>query len=243
MRNNKFCLIAVVAILFISSCQRSEFATTTRHYSNGRVTFTNHYSLTSVTPYLVKPLPQQVILTDSRSIAVIDILTDRLPEITRIKPVNYFQGEKLLASVSMVPAFIISREPQRVLSDTPVFTSYEPLGIAAALSKPDTTVKAKEKSPDGPTPVETRKNEQHAVAALTFSLFGLFPILGLPFAIIGLVLGAKSLRRIHKEKPLYQGKGYAITSVILGALGIIGSVLLIALFIALVVWGNSSKAG
>jgi hypothetical protein len=66
---------------------------------------------------------------------------------------------------------------------------------------------------------------------------------GLPLAILGLVFGIKSLRKIKRNPELYKGKGFAIASIVLGVLGIVGTILLIGMFVAVEIGTNSTKFG
>ena len=76
--------------------------------------------------------------------------------------------------------------------------------------------------------VDTRKTVKLGLAGVILSVLGLFPFFGLPFAILAVIFGAVSLKKINRNPELYKGKRRATTSLILGILGIaISAVLLI----------------
>jgi type IV pilus assembly protein PilA len=60
-----------------------------------------------------------------------------------------------------------------------------------------------------------------AIASLVFGCLVLIPILGIPFAITAIVLGIIALNKISNNKDTLQGKGLAISGIVLGGIGII----------------------
>jgi hypothetical protein len=56
-----------------------------------------------------------------------------------------------------------------------------------------------------------------ALTGYYLGLFSLFPILGLPLAVVAVVFGVMGLRRAA-ENPAVRGKGHAITALICGSL-------------------------
>ena len=66
------------------------------------------------------------------------------------------------------------------------------------------------------------------LAGFIVSLAGLI-ILGIPFGIVGIVFGGISLGKINKNPDKYKGKGFAIGSLVIGIIDIIGVLLLLAL--------------
>lgn len=73
---------------------------------------------------------------------------------------------------------------------------------------------------------DTRKTEKLGLAGLILSIFGLIPILGIPFAIMAFIFGVRSLRKIKKYPEKYKGKGIATASKIIGAIEILCYILL-----------------
>jgi uncharacterized membrane protein len=72
--------------------------------------------------------------------------------------------------------------------------------------------------------VDTRKNEPLSMIGFTSSILGLVPLFGIPFAILGWILGTKSLRKIRKYPERYKGIGLAKASVALGVIGVVVSI-------------------
>jgi hypothetical protein len=72
-----------------------------------------------------------------------------------------------------------------------------------------------------------RKAEGLGVAGFILSLVGLF-IFGLPFGLTALIFGSISLNKIRTNRQKYSGKGFAITSIILGILDIVGVLIVLA---------------
>ncbi|MCX6278224.1 MAG: DUF4190 domain-containing protein [Bacteroidetes bacterium] len=68
---------------------------------------------------------------------------------------------------------------------------------------------------------DIRKAENFGLTGFVLSLFGFIPLIGIPFAIAGMILGLKSLRKIKRFPTLYKGKGFGQASVVFGILGII----------------------
>jgi hypothetical protein len=94
---------------------------------------------------------------------------------------------------------------------------------------PDTIVKEKQRL-DGQkeaAPADNRKVEKLGLAGFILSIPGLVPIVCLPLAILGVIFGALSLRKIKRNPALYKGRGFAIASIVLGVLGILGILLFI----------------
>jgi len=79
---------------------------------------------------------------------------------------------------------------------------------------------------------DQRKTEPLAVIGFTSSLLGLVPIFGIPFAITGLILGTRSLRKIRKYPVQYKGIGLAKASLVLGVIGVALSIVFLIIGIA-----------
>ena len=75
--------------------------------------------------------------------------------------------------------------------------------------------------------------EPLGVASTVLPVFGMFPVLGLPFAVLGLILGIISLKRIRRNPSYYKRKGVAINGIVWGILGTLISVLLILIIATL----------
>jgi hypothetical protein len=77
---------------------------------------------------------------------------------------------------------------------------------------------------------EDVKTEGLGLAGFIVSLAGLF-VLGIPFGLIGIIFGSISLTRIKRSPGRYKGRGFALTSLIIGIIDIAGIVILLALTI------------
>jgi hypothetical protein len=74
--------------------------------------------------------------------------------------------------------------------------------------------------------------EPLGVASTALPVFGMFPVLGLPFAVLGLILGIISLKRIRLNPSYYKREGVAINGIVWGILGtLISGILLILILI------------
>lgn len=79
---------------------------------------------------------------------------------------------------------------------------------------------------------------------LVFSLLGFIPVIGIPFAIIGITLGARNLRRIGKNLTSIKRKRMAKSSVIIGIIALILNIVFtIVLFTALAAGFSSAMHG
>jgi hypothetical protein len=233
LRNTQQTFIYIVTfLLLVTSCQKSQFAMTKRNNNNGKVSYTNTFHLETRKSSKGKFYKNQMKRAVEQSTAVIDIKTDTNPEIRRIATVTEVRYENLLASTSIEPILSVAKSvsvniPQRSLQNN--------------ASSRDTCIENK-KSKTERNEIhfsDTRKLEKKGLTGFILSILGLFPIIGLPLAIIGFIFGIKSLRKIRKNPTLYKGKGFAITSIILGIIGIIISGLLIGMFISLAIWSKN----
>lgn len=72
-----------------------------------------------------------------------------------------------------------------------------------------------------------KKTDGLAVAGFIGSLAGLF-ILGIPLGIMAIVFGFVSLGKIDRHPERYKGRGFGIASIIIGAIDVIGMLIIIA---------------
>ncbi|HEX7412186.1 MAG TPA: DUF4190 domain-containing protein [Bacteroidales bacterium] len=237
----KFCLTGLIFILFATSCQRSQFATTSRIYNKGRVTYTNSYHYEGRKSSKGKSYKNQLKCADRPATAVSDIKTDLKPEITRIETVSQIRAENLIASTTIEPILTVVNENKVSSFNKPASSDNNLQLLKSGFSYPDTSIKNNEPKTEKKEiqSADTRKIEKFGLTGFILSILGLFPIVGLPLAILGLIFGIKSLRKIHRNSTLYKGKGFAIASIIFGVLGIIVSLVLIGMFISLSIWSHS----
>lgn len=72
------------------------------------------------------------------------------------------------------------------------------------------------------------KTEGFGLAGFITGLVGLF-IFGILFGLIAIIFGAISLGKINKNPDRFKGKGFAITSLILGIIDVVGFLIVLAL--------------
>jgi hypothetical protein len=73
-----------------------------------------------------------------------------------------------------------------------------------------------------------RKIEGLGLAGFIAGIAGLF-VLGIPFGLVAFIFGMISLTRIKKSPSKYIGRGYAITSIVLGIIDVLGVIILISI--------------
>jgi hypothetical protein len=74
---------------------------------------------------------------------------------------------------------------------------------------------------------EERRIEGLGLAGVFASFAGLF-VLGIPLGLLAVTFGCISLGRINRNPGRYKGKGYALVSIILGIVDIVGVIILLA---------------
>lgn len=221
-------------IIFLVSCQRSQFATTTRHSERGRVTYSKTWHHETRIVSGIKPVRhhlKQEIKSETGK---------REPEqtglVNKFIPVHKMKDDVVLASATLDPAFLKIAATNTTQPDNPLVSASNSTRSVRSSAVPDTIIKNSEKN-TGDTilsvPVK-RKTEKHALTGFIFSIVGLFPLIGLPFAIMGLIFSIAGYRKIKKNPSLYKGKGLAIAGETMGIIGILGSVLAILFFTAMV---------
>lgn len=209
-----------VAIILCSSCQRSQFATTTRICKKGKVSYSKNYYRES------RKLSSGVSHRNGiRSVAITsaagpDSKTILPPETAGITSETEKLPENLIASATMEPSFTAVKE-----KNDQRFTGHRFTVIGSL--RPDTVVPGNHKHPESKEVdfSDIRRIEKLGLAGFIVSIPGLVPIICLPLAILGLIFGIISLRRIKKYPALYKGKGFAIAAIILGIVGILGILL------------------
>ena len=152
------------------------------------------------------------------------------PEIAIIAPITDIQPEILIASTSKEPiitGFITKNERSKTIQ-----RNVERGGLQRDTIVKDFQTKAGQNKVN---PADNRKVEKKMLTGFIMSIIGLIPIVGLPFAIIGLVYGIKNLRKIRRNPTLYKGKGFGIASIVLGVLGILVSLTFLGSLVGLLV--------
>jgi len=212
-------LLGLVVILLGSSCQRSQFATTTRSSKNGRVVYTNHFKFENPKTVRSKSLSNHLKQQEQPATAGVTSGPTRANmELTLLYPRN---EEKLFASTSSVPVLMTLTKERKNTSEKLIFPVSSSVGSPASSSRPDTITKASSDNGKNAPVIGEQKVEKHGLIGFILSCCGLFPIIGIPFSIAGWVLGVKGLHRIKKDPVHYKGKGFAIASVSLGITGLV----------------------
>jgi uncharacterized membrane protein len=94
--------------------------------------------------------------------------------------------------------------------------------------------------PQSPTPQPTApkpgaKTDGKAIASLILGIFSFAPMVGWICAIIAIILGAMSMKKINASAGALTGKPMAIIGLVLGILGlVVGIILTITMIIAMV---------
>ena len=231
--------LGLVVILLGSSCQRSQFATTTRSSKNGRVVYTNHFKFENPKTVRSKSLSNHLKQQEQPATAgVTSGPTRETQELILLHPRN---EEKLFASTSSVPVLMTLTKERKNTSGKLIFPVSSSVDFPASSSHPDTITKASSDNGMNAPVTGQQKVEKHALIGFILSCCGLFPIIGIPFFIAGWVLGVKGLHRIKKDPAHYKGKGFAIASVSLGILGLVISLAtLLGLLVMLISLGGAN---
>ena len=285
------CIILVALLEVNVACQRSQFSTTTRHTSNGKVTYSNHYPVernksssgkshkSKIKAPVVQNISTAVERTEIQYIPELGITQDNNILITnstgllastsnepiiyktninlinsdnyKKSPNNDYVNETIKDSISDT---IKRKTPNKNLTFDPSFAH-----IIKFKSGNEDTVRIVSHSQDGlyyqliSEPKKTKfvlmaevdtirtdtlysfkqgediPNEKATDAekkGLAFSLLGFVPVIGIPFAIMGIILGAKNLRRIGKNLTSIRRKRIALSSVIIGIAALIFNIII-----------------
>jgi hypothetical protein len=218
----KIYALLIAVLVLCSACQRSQFATTTRICKKGKVSYTKNYYHESRKLFKGISHRNGIKSVEIPSAVDPDSKLTVTPETIGITSGTETQPENLIASATMGPAFTAVKEKNDQGFAGHRFSDKGSL-------RPDTVVPDNQKHPESKEVVSSddRKVEKLGLAGFILSIPGLVPIICLPLAILGLIFGIISLRRIKRNPALYKGKGFAIAGIILGVLGILGILLFI----------------
>jgi hypothetical protein len=318
----KFSILIVGLIVLSSSCQRSQFSTTTRHYKNGRVTYVNNYhkerSRKSKGTYHKNHFKEPDLQNIKSAVERTEMQNHPGPGITSGNNVLITNPSDLLASTSNNPIiyktdinlinsdnykkdpigdhfrWIINdsiadtnknKKPDKDLTfarsfahiikfkngneDTVRIISHSHEGIYYhRITEPkktrfvmmaevdtiltDTThsfkqeqdITTKQGQDIGPneqdiTPREAKSQDRW----LTYSVMGIIPLIGIPFAIIGIIMGARNLYRIRNNQASIKGKKIARSTLITGIITLIWNIFItIVIFSALAASASSAMS-
>ena len=79
---------------------------------------------------------------------------------------------------------------------------------------------------------DSRKNEPLGVIGIISSILGLVPLFGIPFAILGIIFGSRSLRKIRSHPERFKGQSRARASKAIGIVGLVISIVIIIISLA-----------
>lgn len=310
MKKSAICLWII--LILAMSCTKSRFATTTRHYSDGRVVYTNHYanepsnlhrSRIRHTATPVRDEPAKTAVTPEHQpgrVPAMNVIAtpgnDSLANKRKAKPVASpgigFAGNASAtnqpvipddhfpwnagASKKLVPPYdhLAGKACTSDLSSSP----YDPFAVdgnlknlagpRTGMARPDfrsekevtpsnTAWSAINNSPDklsvgepartGDTTLNKAvtgkakpakknhatgpKTEKLGLTGFILSFFGIVPLIGIPFAILAIVFGAKSLGKIKRNPGKYKGKGFATASIVIGIAMIVMNIVVLVVSI------------
>lgn len=302
----KFSILMVILLVLASSCQRSQFSTTTRQYKNGKVLYANHHPVERNKLSNGKSHKSNIKQTDAQNITSDVARTEmqNLPElgITKDNNILITNSIDLLASTSNEPIIykttinlinsdnykknpindyfrgtindsiadtIKSKTPNKNLTFDPSFAH-----IIKFKNGNADTVRIISHSQDGlyyhliSEPKKTRfvitaevdtiltdtsysfkqgediikeKVKSIEIKHLIYSLIGFVPVIGIPFAIIGIIMGARTLHRIRKNLASIKRKRIAQSTVIIGIVALIFNIIItIVIFSAIAAAFSSS---
>lgn len=215
--------LLIVALAAVGcSCQKSQFATTTRTYKHGRIAYSKSYQHEKRKSSKVLSHHHGIKNVDEQAAVYSAVGVEQMAKIAGITINTGIRSENLIASATMEFAFIVDQGNTQKVNPT------EYIADKGYLC-PDTISKVDKKKAGeaGADSSDNRKVEKLGLAGFILSIGGLVPVVCLPLAILGVIFGSISLRKIKRNPALYKGKGFAITSIILGILGILGILLFI----------------
>ncbi|MEI6900288.1 MAG: DUF4190 domain-containing protein, partial [Bacteroidota bacterium] len=97
-------------------------------------------------------------------------------------------------------------------------------GDRSSLSKRDTIIE----NETGIEKTEHPKTEKLGLVGFILSFLGVVPLIGIPFAVLAIIFGATSLKRIKRNPQKYKGKGFAIASILIGSAMLVTNIVVVA---------------
>lgn len=259
--NSKGCLSLVLAAILVSACRQSRFPETVRHSENGRVTYTNVYRNEYVRTRIRQPVPaategsaplsgnvtakenitplasvagEYFVIPGSTVFSSSDpgIMVDTIPK------KNNFKGALPDTSLEQVIRFKTGKvEAVKIISVSDNMLKYksaEEKNITRGITTDmvDTVFQVQYRDPGSGKIVDTRKHDSLGVLGFVFSILGLIPAIGLPFAVLGLIFGMHTLKKIRRFPARYKGTKLAKASIGIAIIGLIINVIFIIAMIS-----------
>ena len=92
--------------------------------------------------------------------------------------------------------------------------------------------------------IKTEKAKPPEMKGIKYSLIGFVPVIGIPAAIIGIILGARNLHRLRKNLASIKGKKIALSTLIIGIVTLIFNIIItIVIFSAIAAAMSRSISG
>ena len=262
-------ILIFVLLVLASSCQRSQFSTTTRQYKNGKVSYVNTYHKERRKTSKGKSHKDHLTRADAQNENLI-ASTSNEPDIIQVNKNQVRSADILILSYNSHPGIlkdnclsdtIKSLAPQqgttmdfseenvirlkkgRKIRAGFIYQSHDTLFYKSTSNtkitnfvttgQVDTIFKVKYYDSMKSHVVDTRMPDKLGLSGMILSFIGFIPLIGFPFAVAAVILGAVSLRKIKRHPEQYRGINNASASIILGILGTaITTILLIALGIS-----------
>lgn len=240
MKNQRICLFIIVILAV--SCSQSRFATTTRHYHDGKVAYTNHYSNERVKLNLQKTKRPATLTRNDASAKTARNQADHPDTINKMSLIassdkNFVilsNKEQLISQFTpgLYPEFPHEKELKQ--SKHPGDTSPKDLATVSFKKNPQddsTIVKKRENSNENAEEsdqTDNRKTEPLGLAGFILSFLGAIPLIGIPFAVLAIIFGATSLKKISRSPKKYKGKGFALASIAIGCAMVVMNIVILA---------------
>ena len=239
MKKSRFCFL-IIFVLAVS-CTKSRFATTTRNYHDGKVSYTNHYSNERMKLNRHKTKPPAT-LTQGGSVKTTRNPKDNPETINKMNLIassdkNFLILNNMERLISQYPTSLFPESHnEKALSQSKhpsdTLTKDHATASVKKISQGDSTTVEKRDNSKGNTAgtgkTDNRKTEKLGLAGFILSFFGIIPLIGIPFAVLAIIFGATSLKRIKRNPEKYKGKGFAIASIVMGCAMIVMNIIIMA---------------
>jgi len=245
-------ILIFALLVFGSSCQRSQFSTTTRQYKNGKVTYVNNYHKKRWIMTKEKSKKSHLLKIDKQNSisALHNTRVKAIPEseIKIINPITTSEYENLIVSATNQPTIILMNESRDVSNSKKIVSrinhsNYESDNFYININKSNSAKNEIAKTKGH----KTKRIESFGLTGFILSVLDWIPIIGLLFplsaaswmffvgllfAIIAVVFGAVGLGRINRNQGRFKGKGFAIASIFIGILAFVSSIIILIVAIS-----------
>jgi hypothetical protein len=210
--------VVIVLLFIITSCTKSQFSTTVMQKRNGRTTYKNVYFTDKV----------KLTKTSSKGHNYKQVSKQSNYNIDRMENLH---DEQVLIACNTTDQMILYNVNKSILK--------------SSLIKPKNELKKKSNStPDTIRAVrlnsgnnqygysyysDNRVTEKLGLTGFILTLIGWLLVFGMPLSIIGVIFGSISLGKIRRNPGHFKGRGFAIASLILGVIGVVFSIVFLAI--------------